>query len=213
MNFHLRPVARLLSLSALAMACTLATPGCRRRNPMPTVGEENTIPLPNPRPNPQPNPQQGEPPTSQPRPVGKPGRKPGVGRVAQVNPNLPVALKSDKAAYRRGETLTFTMTLRNASDQTQVLRFTSGQSFDLVARRADAAPDSAPVWRWAVDKMFTREVRDVSLRPGEEREFTATWDQSGGDAQALPRGSYVVTAEIASVPRLASNAVTVELAN
>lgn len=209
MNFHLRPLGRLLSLSALAMACTLAAPGCRRRNPMPTPGEENTIPLPNP----QPNPQQNEPGAPDPRPMGKPNRKPGAGRVAQANASLPVALKSDKASYRRGETLSFTMTMRNASDQTQTLRFTSGQNFDLLARRADAAADSPPLWRWASDKMFTREIRDVSLRPGEEREFTATWDQSGGDAQALPRGSYVVTAEIASVPRLASNAVTVELAN
>ena len=209
MNFHLRPLRRLLSLSALAAICTIGAPGCRRRNPMPTPGEENTIPLPNP----QPDPQQNEPGAPQPRPVRQPKPKRGAGAVAQANANLPVVLKSDKATYRRGETLSFTMTLRNASDQTQTLTFNSGQNFDLIARRAGADANAAPVWRWATGKAFTFEIRDVSLRPGEARDFTATWDQSVGDVQAVPRGSYVVTAEIASVPRLPSNAVTVELAN
>ena len=207
MNFHPRPLRRLLSLSALAAICTLGAPGCRRRNPMPTPGEENTIPLPNP----QPNPQQNEPGAPQPKPVRRP--KPGADRVVQPNANLPVVLKSDKATYRRGETLSFTITLRNASDQTQTLSFNSGQNFDLIARRAGADANVAPVWRWATGKAFTFEIRDVSLRPGEEREFTATWDQSVGDVQAVPRGSYVITSEIAAVPRLPSNAVTVELAN
>lgn len=211
MNFHPRPPLRLLSLSALAALCTLAPlSGCRRRNPMPTPAEENTLPVPNANPAPQPN-QNGP---VAPRPKRKPGRQngaPGAGRELVANADLPVSLKSDRASYRRGETLTFSITLRNASAQTQVLRFNSGQSFDLVARRADAAVDAPEAWRWAMDKMFTREVRDVSLRPGEEQAFTATWDQSAGDGQALPRGSYTISAEIASAPRLPSNAVTVEL--
>lgn len=205
--------ARFLSLSALAAICTLpALPGCRHRNPMPTPGEENTMPLPNtPRPDarPQPVPQQNEPPA----PARGPKRKPGANRELQANADLPVALRSDKELYRRGETLTFTMTIRNASAQTQSLRFTSGQSFDLVARRADAGAGAPEVWRWAADKMFTRQLREVSLRPGEEQTFTATWDQSARDGQALPRGAYTISAEIASAPRLPSNTVAVTLGN
>jgi len=214
MIFRSRPSTRLLSLSALAAACTLAPlSGCRHRNPMPTPAEENTIPLPNPapdtQPNTQPQPNQNEPGVPAPKPNRRP--KPNRNRDVQANADLPVTLKSDKATYRRGEIITFTMTLRNASTETQRLRFNSGQNFELVARQAEAAAGTPEAWRWSAGKMFTFEVRDESLRAGEERTFTATWDQSAGDGQPLPRGSYTVAAEIASIPRLPSNPVAVEL--
>ncbi len=204
-----RPQLRLLRLSALAVACTLAPlAGCRHRNPMPTPAEENTLPMPNPRPN------QNQTGPAQPRPGRKPkrGHTPGPAEAA-VRVGLPVTLKSDRAVYRRGETITFTMTLRNASTETQSLRFTSGQDFDLAARRADAAPEAPESWRWANDKVFAMNLREVSLRPGQEQTFTATWDQSAGDGQALPRGSYTIASEIASEPRLPSNTISIELSN
>ncbi len=208
---HPRPRLRFLSLSALAASCTLAPlAGCRHRNPMPTPAEENTLPLPNP--NPRPNQDQTSP--TQPR-MGRKAKTGGKPRPVEdvVNITLPVTLKSDKALYRRGNTITFTITLRNTSAQPQSLRFNSGQDFDLVARRADAQPNAPEAWRWASDKMFAMNIREVSLRPGEEQIYTATWDQSGANGQPLPRGSYSIASEIASSPRLPSNPISIELNN
>jgi hypothetical protein len=144
--------------------------------------------------------------------------------VAQADANMPVTLAADKAEYRRGETLSFVITVKNASTEPRRLSFSSGQSFDIVARRADAAgnvADGAPeAWRWASDKIFTRNLRAQTLRPGEELSFTATWDQSeptldgeGQPTRLVPRGTYVLSAEIASTPRLLSTPITIQLTN
>jgi hypothetical protein len=193
------PTRRTLALSFLAATCLVPLAGCRRRNPMPTPGEENTLPLPSTsKPQPAPNAHDGE------KPDAHGEEKPGT----QANAALPVSLKSGKATYGRGENVEFSITVRNASQTTQNLQFTSGQSFDITARAAGAKEDA---WRWSADKIFSMALRRQSLRAGEEQVFKATWDQSAGDGQPLPRGKYTIAAEITTNPRLNAEPITIEL--
>ncbi|MGE3601653.1 MAG: BsuPI-related putative proteinase inhibitor, partial [Dehalococcoidia bacterium] len=99
-------------------------------------------------------------------------------------------LSTSQSAYAAGETVPFEMVLRNRSDRAQTLTFLGGQDFDIVVTN----PTGAAVWRWSTGRAFTQQLRMVSFAPGEERRFTATWDQLADAGDQVPAGSYRATA-------------------
>jgi Intracellular proteinase inhibitor len=111
--------------------------------------------------------------------------------------NIVVTLASDKATYRRGETVHFTITARNAGKTPQKLVFASGQQFDLTATLAGQkqGQQTATVWKWSHGRMFTMIYTEKTLAPGETLRWTAEWNQTGDDEKPVPRGRYSVQAE------------------
>lgn len=179
----------IFTVSALAV---VLLSGCKTRNPMPTAAEEipPVIDLP-----------------ALPKDDGK---KDDDKNIA-VQP-IEVAIALDKTKFSRGEIINFQLSARNVSDRAQTITFTSGQTFDVVAQRADAKNDD-PIWRWSMDKMFTQSIRNVTLKPGDEQKFTATWDQNAGAGQTVPRGKYLVRGEFTVNPTLSSPPLEIELVN
>ncbi len=99
-----------------------------------------------------------------------------------VSSPLSFSLATDKARYKSGETVRFSMTLRNDSNENRDLQFGSGQNFDVVV----TAPDSTtPVFQWSRGRFFTQSVRDETLAPGESRTFEATWDGKNADGKSV----------------------------
>jgi flagellar hook assembly protein FlgD len=115
-----------------------------------------------------------------------------------------LVLRTPQTAYAAGETVPFEMVLRNRSGQTQTLTFLGGQDFDIVVR--DAA--GAEVWRWSTGRVFTQQIRMESFAPGEERRFSATWDQRSDAGQRVAPGNYQATATTATRSVITSNTVS-----
>lgn len=173
----------IFTLSALAV---ILVAGCTTRNPMPTAAEE--IP-----------------------PVINLPAPSKDDKSATASP-IEVAIKSEKTKFSRGEIINFQLSARNVSDRAQTVTFTSGQSFDVVAQRVGAKDDD-PIWRWSMDKMFTSNIREVTLKLGDEQKFTATWDQNESAGQVVPRGKYRVRGQFVTNPALNSSPLEIELVN
>lgn len=129
---------------------------------------------------------------------------------------LTVTLKTDKSTYGRGETVNFTITARNTGATPRVLNFSSGQNFDITATPRDGEEeqnDTEPVWRWSRGRMFTRMLRRITLAPGEEMNWTATWEQTTNNGDAAPRGEYTMRATLTAAERIESKSVVLTLAD
>lgn len=88
---------------------------------------------------------------------------------------------TDRRTYeRREDRVRITLVKCNASSETIVLRYDTGQRFDFVALR-----DGREVWRWSDNQVFTQAGGTETLRPGECRNYNATWDLRN------KRGNYV----------------------
>jgi len=91
----------------------------------------------------------------------------------------------DSATYRRGDTLTARLTLRNTQAEPLRLTFPSGQDFDLVIHDRGGAE----VYRWSEGRAFTLAIRMVEIR--DERNWVIL------TPVGLPPGNYNATASLA----------------
>ena len=121
---------------------------------------------------------------------------------------IEVSVTSDKARYKSGEIVRFTISACNTSDAAQSVSFASGRNFDLLATRV---LDTKIIWRWSKGKVFSRNFRTVSFAPGETKTYEATWDQKLADDLPAGRGRVQITSELATQPPFSSAPLEVEL--
>ncbi|EMA63651.1 BsuPI-related putative proteinase inhibitor [Halorubrum lipolyticum] len=88
------------------------------------------------------------------------------------------------------------LTVRNAGESPETLRFRTGQRADFAAYRADGEGETDegdgeadPVWRYGAGRMFTQVLGSETLKPGETATYEATW----GDP---PPGRYRILGEV-----------------
>ncbi len=77
------------------------------------------------------------------------------------------------------------LSVENRGDEAATLVFPDAKRAEFVAR-----DDGGEVWRWSRGRMFAQSTGEVTLAPGEERAFEATWESP-------PPGEYRVEAELA----------------
>ena len=121
---------------------------------------------------------------------------------------IEVRLTSDKRIYKTGETVSFTITARNTTNEDQILNFNSGQSFDIAVTPVKG---STPSWNWSHDMAFTDALREQTLEPKETITFSATWNQTDDSEKSMPRGEYVVNAKIVSDDEIEANSIRIRL--
>lgn len=92
---------------------------------------------------------------------------------SRVVDGLLYTIITNRRTYRRGEPVSITLIKTNITSRPITLTYTTGQRFDFEAVRADGTV----VWRWSQGRVFTQQTATVTLRPGENQVFTATWDQ------------------------------------
>lgn len=109
-----------------------------------------------------------------------------------------VQLKVEKKRYTRGETVKFTVTARNTTRRPQTLTFQGGRRFDINVYRV-GEEGGQPLWRMSKGMIYTMEIRNIVIEPGQALEFSREWNQKGNNRQELPRGEYSVTGEITAV--------------
>lgn len=127
---------------------------------------------------------------------------------APVVQDIVVTLTTDKETYKRGETIGFNISARNTGKEPQRLTFMSGQRFDVTAT-PEGKTESA--WRWSADKVFTYDIRVVTIKPGEDKSWKVIWDQNDQNHNAVPRGRYTIIGEITSRNHIQAKPIVLEL--
>lgn len=103
-------------------------------------------------------------------------------------------LITDRRQYRRGEQVMITFVKCNVSSKNIVLNYNTGQRFDVVALR-----DGREVWRWSDDRFFTQARDTETLRPGDCRTYTATWDLRNKQGNFVALDTFTIRAENVAV--------------
>jgi hypothetical protein len=91
---------------------------------------------------------------------------------------------------RSGESLTWSLEVRNGSQEPVTLTFSSGKSGDVVLRRG-----GEEAYRWSADRFFTEAIRKERLEAGESKVYVL--EEPGLRAE---RGRYELEAALASDP-------------
>ncbi len=99
--------------------------------------------------------------------------------LCRAEPKLgPAELEYRAELLPGGRQLDFTV--RNVSGRELILRYASGQTYEVVARRAGSV-----VWRWSDGRFFTEALRDEPLAPGAELRHRI-------DLEGMPSGSLTL---------------------
>jgi len=116
-------------------------------------------------------------------------------------------LSLDKRAAKIGEPIAFSMKLRNTGDKAQVVRFFSGQRFDVWIQKAG----EEIVWNWAANKRFSQSLSKQTLAPNGSLDFEAKWDGHALPTSQITPGTYIIHAFLMSAPRIESPPVSIEI--
>jgi len=117
---------------------------------------------------------------------------------------------TDKRFYKSGELVRFTLTAINQDDRPRVVRFMSGQSFDITVTPVGSS-SGTPRWDWSHERMFTQAIREVTIQPGNVMTFNAVWKQQNNEGSEMPRGDYLVQAKLTSEERAQAPAFQIRL--
>jgi hypothetical protein len=91
-----------------------------------------------------------------------------------------------RTAFRRGETVPMTFTVKNVGSQT-VTAFLGPPEAD-----AQVSQGGRQIWRWSDGKAFPAVVYNLSFAPGESKTYQLDWDQKDSQGDAVPSGTYAL---------------------
>ena len=126
------------------------------------------------------------------------------GQPAPPRSPLAVSVATDKAIYRPGEPVRFTLTVTNTGATPATVMRSSGQRYDFIVRSSDGGE----VWRWSRGRFFTQALEEDTIAPGRSLTFVETWDQRDNDGRPVPPGAYQVVAVYTTAPRLETAGVS-----
>jgi hypothetical protein len=125
---------------------------------------------------------------------------------AAQGPPLVILLAADRAAYRVGESATFTVAVDNTGPAPVPVMFASGRRYDVVAMAGDAE-----VWRWSADRDFPDAEAELSFPPGVTLLGRVAWDWRDATGAPLSPGSYRLVGTLTGTPSLSGNVLLIEL--
>lgn len=129
--------------------------------------------------------------------------RPSPPAPGKPEPALKAEVKTDKKQYGVNDAIKLTLTVKNTTKETILLRFSSSQKFDFEIKRG-AAPAGETVWQWARNMMFAQMMMSTRLEAGKSLTFTETYKPGAkaGDGTALPpltAGTYTAVGTLTSV--------------
>ncbi|QGX38251.1 BsuPI-related putative proteinase inhibitor [Permianibacter aggregans] len=93
-------------------------------------------------------------------------------------------------------TVNIRMTISNDSNRDIVLRFNSGQQFDIILRSAEGDE----IRRWSDDMMFMQMLNETIISPNSSETFAGDLLLLDRQEQPLPIGSYLLEFELKGSP-------------
>jgi hypothetical protein len=106
-------------------------------------------------------------------------------------------LTSQKRGYAIKEPVQLTFTVTNPARSAVTLNFSSGQLYDIEVRHAGRTV----VWSWSAGRFFTQALTELTLGPGERRNFSVTWNQQDNEGQSVAPGAYTAVATLTTMGR------------
>ena len=104
----------------------------------------------------------------------------------ETNLTITEGAGNESAVFDQGESLIFVIKIRNLTNETQTLRFSSGQLYDIEVYDAD---DNL-IWNWANDKAFLTVETELVFIPNEIKTFEEIWDQISNEGNPISLGTY-----------------------
>ncbi len=101
----------------------------------------------------------------------------------------------NKKKYSAGSQVQISFTVQNESKQNMILRFSSGQQYDMWITQ-----NKREVWRWSRDKVFTQALKSTTLMPGEQKVFKVSWNQTNNEGKPVVPGVYELHAQLTTIP-------------
>ncbi len=95
-------------------------------------------------------------------------------------------LETDRHTYAPGDPIRATLRVRSQAADDIVLRFGSGQRYDLVIER-----DGTVAWRWSEGMFFIQVLGQERLAPGEEISYSESYEGELAPGTYTVRGSLV----------------------
>lgn len=95
-------------------------------------------------------------------------------------------LETDRRVYAPGEPIRATLRVRSEAPDEVVLRFGTGQRYDLAIGREGSA-----VWRWSEGMFFIQVLGEERLAPGEELVYSEAYEGRLEPGAYTVRGSLV----------------------
>ena len=100
--------------------------------------------------------------------------------------NVVEKLQTDLLIKTGENEATFTITIKNTSDNSVKLTIPSGQKYEIIVKDADGKE----VYRYSIDKMFIQSIEEMELKPGQEKVWEEPWDYTSNDGTRLAPGEY-----------------------
>lgn len=105
-------------------------------------------------------------------------------------PALKWSIEPEKPNYAPGEKVKFTMRLANPNPNSVTIHFSSGQQYDL-----EVSGPNGYFWRWSKDRAFIEVFMELTLQPGEQKEFPEFWSTT----PTMELGTYSIVARLTAV--------------
>lgn len=94
-----------------------------------------------------------------------------------------------------GTPVRLVLEVKNLTDETLMLNFSSGQHYDFEVRDSK----NQLVWKWSEGHMFIQAFTTITLGPKEQIKFTPDWDQKDNEDRQVPAGIYQVIGLIPTI--------------
>ncbi|MCX5973239.1 MAG: S-layer homology domain-containing protein [Coprothermobacterota bacterium] len=95
-----------------------------------------------------------------------------LGATAPPSPAaLILTVEAEQGPYEIGAEVVFVLRLENTGSAPVTLHFNSGRQYDISVRGPDGY-----FWRWSAGRAFIDMLTEISLQPGESKEFREVWE-------------------------------------
>ena len=118
---------------------------------------------------------------------------PGAANTDMVVPPVPmpqspfqVTARANKSEFAAGEAVELEIEIKNNSEQSADLNFSSGQKFDFSATREG---EKQQIWSYGMNKRFMQMLQTVTVEAGKSLEFQTVW-------KGAKPGKYTISAII-----------------
>ncbi len=116
-------------------------------------------------------------------------------------------LQIERATFTRGEPIKVRLSVTNVSAKPITLQFENSLEFDFVIQQevnmlfVEVPMD---VWKFSAKSVPQAKPHAIVVPPGQEKVFTALWDQTDSAGNPVRPGRYIITGTLTAVDRTES---------